>query len=514
MDESSKGEYRKRYQITNMLGEGGMAVVYKAFDTVLERDVAIKVIKGREIGAAQVVQIHNRFDREVKTLAKLTHPNIVHIHDYGHAQGTPYLIMEFLSGGTLADRMKRPIPFETAARWLLPIADALRYAHQRGILHRDVKPANILFTEDGQPMLTDFGIAKILGQDAQQSGDAALTRTGMGIGTPEYMAPEQWHGQFSEKTDMYALGIVFYEMVTGRKPYGADTPAAQLIRQMTEPVPLPSRFITDLPASVEFCILRLLEREPANRYETMDAVIVALQDLAGNMTRPVLGHANQTEVKLPLAVTELPVQKKNGHGAAVAQFATDDEANPPETRSGKKSAANRKIVRGVGIALRQVMIIIVSIAVIVAIILVFGIIYITGLFTRQAIQNAGYDNVYREESYRITEEQLNLDIDASVMPYFEDFVDDINADLKSPNSINFLIQRKGKLHTMHVTVDEKEGDMVFKVDTLDDIPLVFIRGLLSSQVNRGIRNVLEENSMEIMDFVITNSEINYVVRPQ
>jgi len=214
------GQSLGRYHILEQLGEGGMATVYKAYDTRLERDVAVKLIRKSAFSEEVLERMLRRFDREAKALAKLTHPNIVSIIDYGEFEGSPYLIMPYLPGGTLKQHLGKPISWQESARLLAPIARALQYAHEQGIVHRDIKPSNILITKSGEPMLSDFGIAKVLDNEEATN----LTMSGTGVGTPEYMAPEQWTGQATAQSDIYSLGVVFYEMVAGRKPYMADTP--------------------------------------------------------------------------------------------------------------------------------------------------------------------------------------------------------------------------------------------------------------------------------------------------
>ena len=274
------GQSIGRYHIIAPLGEGGMATVYKGFDTRLECEVAIKFIRRGQIGSDHMQKMLMRFEREAKRMARFTHPNIVKVIDYGEYQGNPYLVMEYLPGGTLKDLLKvrhgKPLPYQEAARILAPVANALEYAHQQGTIHRDVKPANILITAGGAPMLADFGVAKILDIDIGQS----LTSTGMGIGTPKYMAPEQWLNQISVQTDIYALGVVFYEMVTGRVPYNADTPAAVMLKQNSEPLPRPRQFAPDLPLEVEQVIYKALARKAEYRYADMGTLVGILEKLA------------------------------------------------------------------------------------------------------------------------------------------------------------------------------------------------------------------------------------------
>ncbi len=264
-----------RYHILEQLGEGGMAMVFKAYDTRLEREVALKVIRRGAFAPELLEEVLKRFEREAKSLARMSHPSIVKVHDFGEHEGAPYLVLEYLPGGTLKRLLGKPLPWQEAVRLLLPVARGLAYAHQRGILHRDIKPANILITENGEPMLSDFGIAKILEGDQATS----LTSSGMAVGTPEYMAPEQWKGQTLPQSDIYSMGIVLYEMLTGRKPYSADTPAAILIKQATEALPRPSQFGIDLPESVEFLLIKALEKDPAFRFQDMNAFVAALERL-------------------------------------------------------------------------------------------------------------------------------------------------------------------------------------------------------------------------------------------
>lgn len=268
-----------RYHLITQLGEGGMATVYKAYDTRLEREVAIKIIRRAAFPLEMMEGVLKRFEREAKSLARMSNPNIVKVYDFGDYEGSPYLVLEYLPGGTLKKLLGKPLPWQDSLRLLLPIVRGVEYAHQRGIIHRDIKPANILITENGEPMLSDFGIAKILDTG---SGNTALTGSGMAIGTPEYMAPEQWAGATSSKSDIYSLGIVLYEMITGRKPYIADTPAAILLKQATEPLPAPRNFVPGLPEEVEFLLVKALAREPENRYPTAEALISAMESLLTN----------------------------------------------------------------------------------------------------------------------------------------------------------------------------------------------------------------------------------------
>ena len=242
-----------------------------------------------------------RFEREAKSLAKLSHPSIVKVYDYGEHDDSPYLVMEYLPGGTLKKFLGKPISWQDAVRLILPVARGIAYAHQRGVLHRDIKPANILITESGEPMLSDFGIAKLF--EADQT--TALTGSGMAIGTPDYMAPEQWTGTTSVQSDLYSLGIVLYEMVAGRKPYIADTPAAILLKQATEPLPSPCQFAADVPEALELILIKTLAKEPEDRYEDLDVFIEALESL--HVSVPLEYGQVEDIPEIPAARIEKPV---------------------------------------------------------------------------------------------------------------------------------------------------------------------------------------------------------------
>ena len=272
------GQSLGRYHILEQLGEGGMAIVYKAYDTRLETDVAVKVIRTESLPQNTVERALKRFEREAKALAKLNHQYIVKVMDYGEYDGKPYLVMPFFTGGTLKTKLGKPIPWQEAVEMLLPIAEALDYAHSQKMVHRDVKPANILLTDRGQPMLTDFGIAKVL--DIEETMD--LTGTSAAVGTPEYMAPEQVIAKIADhRADIYALGIVLYEMITGRKPYSADTPMAVLIMHARDPLPHPSKFVSGIPDSVEKVLIKSLAKSPDDRYQSMAEMVAALDGLSG-----------------------------------------------------------------------------------------------------------------------------------------------------------------------------------------------------------------------------------------
>ena len=275
------------YHITEQLGEGGMATIYEAFDTNLERKVAVKVIQESK---QDNERFQKRFKQEAKALARLTHSNIVPVIDFGEQDGIAYLVMPYLPGGTLKNLMGKPMPLQKAISLILPVANALESAHRHNILHRDIKPSNILITEDGAPMLSDFGIAKMLDSSEE------LTSVGFSIGTPEYMAPEQVMGEAIDgRADQYAVATVLYELITGRKPFQADTPMAVVAKQASQPLPDPRVFVSSIPESIVFILMKALDKKPENRYTDMASFAQALFTETGN----TIGHTEINQICPP-----------------------------------------------------------------------------------------------------------------------------------------------------------------------------------------------------------------------
>ena len=246
-----------------------MASVYKAYQPSVDRYVALKILPSRLV---QDPEFLGRFRQEAKVLASLQHPHILPVHDFGESDGFTYIVMPFVSAGTLAALLHgQPLPLDDIRRVMSQVGDALDCAHARGLVHRDVKPSNILMDERGNCLLADFGIAKIL------EGTQKFTRIGGLVGTPAYMSPEQGLGNpLDGRSDVYSLGVVLYEMATGRPPFKAETPMAIVIKHINDPLPLPRSVNPQLPEAVERVILKALHKQPADRYATAGEMSTAL----------------------------------------------------------------------------------------------------------------------------------------------------------------------------------------------------------------------------------------------
>lgn len=250
------------YRITEKLGQGGMATVYKAYHANLDRYIAIKVL---HVAFRQDESFLERFKREAQIVAKLEHPHIVPIYDYADFEGQPYLVMKFLEGETLKKRMRHnPLSLEEIPAILNPVAAALDYAHRHDVLHRDVKPSNIVIDKDNMPFLADFGLARIA-----STGESTLSQDMM-LGTPQYISPEQAQGNqhLDAGTDIYSLGVVLYEIVVGRVPFSADTPYSIIHDHIYTPLPIPSEVNPDVSPSVETVLLKALSKQRGDRYQT------------------------------------------------------------------------------------------------------------------------------------------------------------------------------------------------------------------------------------------------------
>ncbi len=273
MSDTQVGRSLGPYRILAPIGAGGMAQVYRAVHTQLNRPVAIKILRpDLALGA----EFPDRFRREAQAVARLRNPHVVQIYDFDAGAARPTIVMELLEGGSLRNLLNEyatrgdRLPLPEAARIVVDALDGLAHAHAAGIVHRDLKPGNILLSRDGRGVLTDFGIAVV-------PGDSAHTATGALMGTLAYMAPEQGlRGQASAASDLYAMGVILYELTTGRVPFEGDTPLGTLMKHVNEPLPDPRESAPDLPGPVVAVIRRALEKQPEARFDSATDMRTAL----------------------------------------------------------------------------------------------------------------------------------------------------------------------------------------------------------------------------------------------
>jgi eukaryotic-like serine/threonine-protein kinase len=321
--------YGGRYAVLERVGTGGMAEVYRARDELLGREVAVKVLSERLSSDRSFVE---RFRREAQAAANLNHPNIVSLFDYGSDDGTYFIVMEFIDGSSLSDIVRREgaLMPERAAEIASDVAQALHRAHAQGLVHRDIKSANIMITRTGQTKVTDFGIARALGRDGEQT----MTQTGMVIGTASYLSPEQAQGNpVDGRSDVYSLGVVLYEMLTGRTPFSGDTALSIAYKHVREDPRPPSELNRDVSPQLDAVTLKALAKNPDNRYSTAAEMSEDLQrfmhgqkvqatPLMADQTA-VMGRGTGTQVLAPteIAAAEKPPPRRAGWYVLIALLA-------------------------------------------------------------------------------------------------------------------------------------------------------------------------------------------------
>lgn len=292
MSDNLIGKTIGQYQIVEQIGQGGMATVYKAYQPSIHRNVAVKILPSQY---AQDPNFVKRFEQEAKAIAALEHPHILPVYDFGTQEGLTYMVMRYIKGGTLSNLMGQKLPYERIVSLISDVARALDYAHKQGVVHRDIKPSNILIDDNGEPLLTDFGIAKMMAG----SGATQLTGAGSVLGTPAYMSPEQAQGvSVDGRTDIYSLGVILYELLTGQQPYRAETPVAIVLKHVSEPLTPPRMINPNIPDPLERVVIKAMAKEPAQRYQT-----------AGEMQRALQQALNEIEsggrtVSLPTSSTQ------------------------------------------------------------------------------------------------------------------------------------------------------------------------------------------------------------------
>jgi tetratricopeptide (TPR) repeat protein len=299
----SPGENVGPYRIIEQLGQGGMATVFKAYHPALDRYVAIKVLHP---AFKEDPNFLARFQREARIVAKLEHPHIVPVYDFSEHTGMAYLVMRYVEGETLKARLTgEPLPPERILEILKPVAEALAYAHEQEVLHRDIKPSNVMLTPEGSIFLTDFGLARMA-----QSGESTLSQDMM-IGTPQYMSPEQAKGEKVDKrTDIYSLGVVLFEMLTGRVPFSADTPYAVVHDHIYTPLPLPSTIKPDISPALERVLLKALAKEKDDRYQKVTELALAFEDAVVEATSGITPALEEEEAAEPTTVPSTVVEAK------------------------------------------------------------------------------------------------------------------------------------------------------------------------------------------------------------
>jgi serine/threonine protein kinase len=329
-----EGEQVGTYKLVEKLGQGGMATVYKAYHPQLDRYVAIKAMHRNFLEDDSFVA---RFTREAQIVASLEHPHIVSIYDFGEHDDQPYLVMKYVPGQTLKDRLQQdPLSLNEILHVMQAVGSALHYAHKRGILHRDIKPSNIVIDNDNTPYLTDFGLARLA-----SAGESTMSAD-MLLGTPHYIAPEQAKGKkdISGRADIYSLGIVLYELLVGNVPYTADTPYAIIHDHIYTPLPDPAAVNPEIPPAVEDVLYRALAKDPEERFASAQQMIDTLQQAIEESQLSEL--SDERTINATLALEQIRAARDDDETVTITENIPSPRRTPAEASPGQDTSGLRK----------------------------------------------------------------------------------------------------------------------------------------------------------------------------
>ncbi|MBV4418734.1 Stk1 family PASTA domain-containing Ser/Thr kinase, partial [Clostridium tyrobutyricum] len=345
-----------RYEVLEKIGEGGMAIVYKGKDKLLNRNVAVKILKEEFSSDTEFVK---KFKREATAAASLSNNHIVNIYDVGSDNDTNYIIMEYVSGKTLKQVIKengKLAPNKTV-ELSIQIVKALECAHKNNIIHRDIKPHNILVTDEGTAKVTDFGIAKA-------SNSVTITNSNRIMGSAHYFSPEQAKGSFVDfRTDIYSLGIVMYEMVTGRVPYDADSPVSVALKHIQEPVVPPKELDENIPDNLNKLILKAVEKEPIRRYQTMTAMLLDLNKIQNNQNPNIVDddfEEDMTRIMDPADVNNAIIAANKQNDKNNDKDNDEDEEDLEDSVPSKKTILDPRKKRNILLAALAVLIVVIG----------------------------------------------------------------------------------------------------------------------------------------------------------
>jgi tRNA A-37 threonylcarbamoyl transferase component Bud32 len=485
-----------KYEIRDVIGRGGMATVYRAYQESLNREVAVKVLAGQ---LAQDEDFRQRFDREAKAVAQLSHPNILPVYDYGEdgEQDLVYFVTQLIEGGTLSRRLGEPLPVAEALRIADGVAQALDYAHRHGIIHRDVKPSNILLAEDGRPLLTDFGIAHIM-------QETRLTQTGTSMGTAQYMSPEQAKGEpLGPRADVYSLAVVLYEMLVGRPPFEADTDIAILHQQVYEPPPPPRQRRSDIPRRLERVLLKALSKDPARRYPTAGALAQAWERALKGGILPLRRGANPTGPPLAAEAEPATIIREGRRVAA------------PRIQLPSRQRVGRFLLRATRWVFGKLVAVLVVLAVVSAVILVSGAFALSAVVERTlSAQDWGWEHWDGRQDSVILEGDIQQPLRDAVEPYALDAARELSADFSPPDVVAVAGRIGQRAVTLQARLSVREGVLHIQLERLNAIPLYVVGGIVSNGINRGMDSAWQEAPARLATLEVRDDRIRVVLEPR
>ena len=490
------GKKLGQYEILAEIGRGGMATVYRGYQTSLNRSVAVKVLSGE---LARDPDFRERFAREAHAVAQLAHPHILPVYDFGQdpETGAVYFVTQLVEGGTLAARMNIPMPPDEAARIVSQLARALDYAHACGIVHRDVKPVNVLMTRDGHPLLSDFGIAKIM-------AETKLTRTGTSMGTPEYMSPEQAQGlPVDHRCDIYSLGVVLYRMLAGTLPFQADTPVALLHQHAYEPPPPLRERAPGVSRSLERIVMRALAKDPGQRFATAGELADALEDeLVGR--RQLLGIGRRTP-RTKLTPMTMPGAPTEAVGPA--------PVTPPRvpTRLGRPTTQQKvgRAARGAGRWLLRIVLGALAVLFVVGIVLLVVAAFALGSVAEQSIasQRWAFDTLAPGYTERVACVDIQTSVEQALKPYLLDALTGVSASCRPPDTVEVSGRFRGGPVSLSVRLRSAQGVPAVQLERLNNAPFFIVGGILSDGINRGLARAWAQSPVRLSTFSVSENGI-------
>jgi serine/threonine protein kinase len=482
------------YEIVEEIGIGGLATVYRAKQAALNRQVAVKVLAS---DLARDPAFRERFVRETRAVAQLAHPNILPVYSFGEEPETSllYLAVQWVDGGSLARLLGQPLEVGASVRIATQIARALDYAHKRGLLHRDVKPSNILLTRDGYPMLADFGIACI-------AGETHLAQTG----TSPYMSPEQAQGgEVDQRADVYALGVVAYEMLSGRLPFQVDT-AVEPLHQHAFTPPISLRTLRpDLPRALDKAVMRALAHEPGQRCASAAEFADALETARdGGWRLPWSRPAQRSSRPASATPTSRPPRTQP----------TPPPHSPAPTPSLSRLASRARVtVQGWSKRLLRTVLTLVAVVILVAMALSVLAVIVAGMLAEQTIvhQNWRLDEVAvvgASYTYRRVDFEQSLALAAE--PYAPGMLTNVQVDFEPPDKVAFSAWLRGSYIALLLRVREQAGIPHVQIERFNGVPLYVIGAFLSDRVNSGFAQVWEDAPIRIVRMEVREDYLTVV----
>ncbi len=476
------GQRIGNYEITDLLGEGGMGSVYRARHVNIGNVIAIKAL---DVGRETTDRDRARFLNEAKTLAALKHTNIVSILDFVTKDNQHLTLMEYIDGGNLRQRLEReqgPVRLSFAVNVILQVARGLDFAHNRGIIHRDIKPANILLCDDGRVVLSDFGIAKLM-----EATTHDLTREGTTVGTPAYMSPEQVAGKPADaRSDEYSLGMVLYQMLTGTLPFKVTTPMEMLSQQANTLPPPPSKLNPRIAPEVEAVVLKALAKDPSQRYPRAG-------DLARALQAAVTGSDQTIDVS-----------------SSVAERFQESKV------WGRLSALGRKLRPAASSVLawlvRTALTLFVVLAVATTVIAIGGA-YLIGRALESAIANSdfGFQRMGTGQEFQYKSAELASLIEERSGWVLPGALRDLSIQINAPAQLTF----RGKVFDTEISLDStlvQDGEhLVFILERINDVPLPLISNLISGGINRGLSSALAKAQAKVYSLQMDQGQVKIVI---